>query len=166
GTFSELWKEQLKKVGKSGVEFLYNDPRSGEESLVNRMEELIGTSENQLHMAGYLDFEFFSNVKEAHERGVEIKFVTAHPDQQGDGGRVGQAIENYKELLGGNLRYNSLLHTRMLMKDFSEVIIGTADFNRDCKQKYQSGVFTDNPAIVYKFVEFFERMWSDSEEFG
>ena len=85
-------------------------------------------------------------------------------------------IEALKKLekAGAEIKFNNRLHARLMVAYTSYtnnplpqglLVIGSFDFNTECigRERYDAGIMTRNPDLLQSAIDFFQKVWNDSE---
>ena len=74
---------------------------------------------------------------------------------------------------GAEIKLNYRLHARLMIAYTSHLksllngllVLGSFDYNTECigRERYDAGIRTHNPDLVKSAVDFFDKVWNDSE---
>lgn len=61
------------------------------------------------------------------------------------------------------IRYNETIHSRIVIKDDREVLVSSADFNKNSLiDQFNAGISTKDKETVRKAIEYFDNIWGKS----
>ena len=106
-------------------------------------------------------YEEIINIKQQNPD-IIIKIVT-RPKKEVEGLR-GKIAQNVIDLLNiatkGNILQSSMVHSRMVIIDDSEVLVSSSDLTRDqLYDEYNAGIWTSDKETVKKAIDFFENLF-------
>lgn len=135
-----------------------------EKSLFENISRIIKDSKEQLLITTpYLDSTLMDEIIEQFKQGVEIKILTRPRNEMiNKDSRV--AFDYLQENLKQLLRVNTYIHSRIIIKDKTEVLVSSADLLRDSfRTLFNAGITTTEKNIVKKTLDYFDKVWAKSK---
>lgn len=136
----------------------------------SKIGQIIQSCENSLRIStlqmDMLHDDIFNRL--AIDEEIDVRILTNTGTASGPRTKMKKAVMNeLVDRLGGDVREDRLVHTRMVIGDSKHTVISTADLTRDQLQdSYNAGIYTKNPEVVQAATDFFESMWEDANPRG
>lgn len=158
-TIVESW-ENDKKI----IKILPGIPITNNQ-LSKRIKQLISESKTSLKIISpHTDLHLFDDISEAVKRGVNVELIIRNLDQQNTA-PTQQAFPYLQKILGKNLKSNTKIHTRLIIKDNSEAIIMSSDIDQNSMQNLiNCGIEISDSTPISELNNFFKEIWLASHE--
>lgn len=132
-----------------------------DKSLLKQSEKMIETThENLKIITPYIDMSLISLLLEKFDSGTNIRIITkSRSDFSGKSAK--EAFDNLKRKLGVNHKENSLIHSRILIKDDSEILVSSSDLTQDSLLgQFNAGIVSKDKHMIQKLSNYFENVWN------
>lgn len=132
-----------------------------DKSLLKQSEKMIKTaSENLKIITPYIDMSLISLLLEKFDSGTHIRIITrSGKDFSGKSSK--EAFDHLKRKLGINHKDNSLIHSRIIIKDDSEILVSSSDLTQDSLlSQFNAGIVSKDMNVIKKLIDYFESVWN------
>lgn len=132
-----------------------------DKSLLKQSEKMIETThENLKIITPYIDMSLILLLLEKFDSGTNIRIITrSRSDFSGKSAK--EAFDNLKRKLGVNHKENSLIHSRILIKDDSEILVSSSDLTQDSLLgQFNAGIVSKDKHMIQKLSNYFENVWN------
>lgn len=167
-------KIEQEQQSKSSPEFTTTLPSTRFEDrrteIKSKIEHVIQSCEDSLLIStlqmDMLHDDIFNRL--AVDEDISVRILTNTGTASGPRTKMKKAVMNEMvNRLGGNVREDRLVHTRMVIGDDEHAVISTADLTRDqLLDSYNAGIYTRNVDVVQEATSLFESMWDNAEPRG
>lgn len=143
---------------------VYFSPKGG---IRQRLVAAIRSAKASIDIAVYhiTSFELADTLGAAKARGVRIRILTDQEKLQAGGGAY-RIVERHRipiRTLGSS--DDGLMHHKFAIVDERVVVTGSYNWTQSAERaNYENLVFLDDPALVARFTEEFQRLWRLSRE--
>ena len=135
-----------------------------DKSLLEQSQNMIeSASDNLKIITPYIDMSLILPLLEKFDDGVDIQIITrSRNDFSGKSSK--EAFDHIKQKLGNGHKYNSLIHSRVIIKDNYEALVSSSDLTQDSLlSQFNAGiVFTDKKTIK-KLYDYFANVWNNKK---
>ena len=140
-----------------------------ETQIKDKLKEMLNKASSCVLICSRFITEFWADIiKLKNDKpAIDIRIITVPKSEgkqyKGDGKKfIEPAFDGLQRTLEGNFRTNALLHSRLYIID-DEVLVSSADITPEQLEKeYNAGVWTKDENTLKTAIEFFERIWEDS----
>lgn len=139
-----------------------------ETQIKEKIKEMLNNATFRILICSRFITEFYGDIIKLKKEKptIDIRIITVPKGEniRGDGKRFwGPAFDGLQRTLGGNFKNNVILHSRLYIID-NEVLVTSADMTSEQLEKeYNAGVWTKDEKTVKNAIEFFEKIWDESE---
>ena len=141
-----------------------------ESQIKDKLKDMFNKASSRVLICSRFITEFWADIVKLKndEPKIDIRILTVPKSEgkqyKGDGKKfIEPAFDGLQRTLEGNFRTNALLHSRLYIID-DEVLVSSADITPEQLEKeYNAGVWTKNETTLEMAIEFFEKIWEDSE---
>lgn len=133
----------------------------------DKIMKMFREAKTEVLIASLFTDMMYEDIINIANRGLSVRIVMRPgKDAKGLRERINKnVVELLKMATKGNVRTNEICHTRMIIVDSREVLVSTADLTRDqLYDEFNAGIWTQHAETVCNAVDFFENLWSESEE--
>jgi|SRR5579872_5049460 len=115
-------------------------------------------------LSPYVDMYLVKPLLGQHEKGVKIFMVTRDINEVQDRKQNREALKYFQKALGINHKVNSLIHSRIIIRDELDALVSSADLTQDSlRLNYNTGIILSDPVLVQKLVNYFNQAFKDSK---
>ena len=172
GDFDKLKRKKEKfdilktESPETKIELLYK--MGVHRSYHTKVKEMIETSKKSIYLCGWIDDTFTPDLNKKFQDDVEIKIITHKIDKSGDirdkQSKINACNWAWNTLGKNNFTYGKI-HGRFLIKDDSEAIIGSADFDRELGTgRIDFGIWTNDKIVIAELIKLFSSLFEASRK--
>ena len=135
-----------------------------DKSLLEQSQNMIeSASENLKIITPYIDMSLILPLLEKFDNGVDIQIITrSKNDFSGKSSK--EAFDHIKQKIGNMHKHNSLIHSRVIIKDNSVALVSSSDLTQDSLlSQFNAGIVTTNEKIIKKLSDYFENVWNNKK---
>lgn len=132
-----------------------------DKSLLKQSEKMIETASESLKIiTPYIDMSLISLLLEKFNSGIHIRIITrSQKDFSGKSSK--EAFDHLKRKLGIDHKDNPLIHSRIIIKDNSEILVSSSDLTQDSLlSQFNAGIVSKDDAMIQKLTDYFESVWN------
>lgn len=135
-----------------------------DKSLLEQSQNMIeSASDNLKIITPYIDMSLILPLLEKFDNGVDIQIITrSRNDFSGKSSK--EAFDYIKQKLGNGHKYNSLIHSRLIIKDNYEALVSSSDLTQDSLlSQFNVGIVTTDEKIIKKLSNYFTNVWNNKK---
>jgi hypothetical protein len=150
----------------SKPKFLHTSPSFGEKLFVKQIEPTISRfiffTEKILRISSpYI--ELFNDIilnKLKHDE-IELRILTRDIGQQSSPAK--RIIKDLNKRTNGAVKFESKLHSRMIIRDNIEMLVSSSDLNSDSlTNQFNAAIWTTDIRAVKEGIEYFDNIWENA----
>ncbi len=169
------WKETLtnQRIERTKPHFIHTSPifdqRMHVKDIYVKIKDMLNSAETEIKiLSPFVDviYEDIVNLAENNPK-LSIKLITRPSrDIQGMRERIAKnVLDLLKIATRGNLKTNEILHARIIIVDYKEALISSADLTRDqLIDEFNAGIWVRDKETVKRATDFFDNIWKQSEK--
>lgn len=157
----QVWQSMFSKEYEKAIGFHHTllAQTPVRRDVTKAIEALLSEAKTTIRIVGWVDSQYLDKLHDAKNRGVAIKAIVKKPDDNRS------AVDRVVETIGReNMVNNGSCHSRFLVVDDKEAIVGTADFNApSASGHYEVAIQSNEPSFVLGLISHFNEVWEDSQ---
>jgi len=157
-----LVKEKWEPIDSKPL--VYSSSDLANNSLSKKIREMISTANKNLKIISpYTDLHLIEEFLNAVKLNVEVLLIIRNDkDFQTHDTKV--AFPRLQKLLQKNLKTNSHIHARLIIKDGKEAMLMTSDLQQESMQNLiNCGIFLKDTKALADLIDFFNEVWNSSK---
>ena len=157
----EEWDVEKENEDKFEDSELFTTVPPYDKSLLQQSEKMINNAtENLKIITPYIDMSLISLLLEKFDSGIHIRIITrSRNDFSGKSSK--EAFDHLKRKLRENHKDNSLIHSRVIIKDESEILVSSSDLTQDSLlSQFNAGIVSRDTNIIQQLRDYFENVWN------
>lgn len=157
----QVWQSMFSKEYEKAIGFHHTllAQTPVRRDVTKAIEALLAEARASIRIVGWVDTQYLDKLHDAKNRGVAIKAIVKKPDE--NRGAVDRVVDTIGQ---ENMVNNGSCHSRFLVVDDREAIVGTADFNApSASGHYEVAIQSNEPSFVLGLISHFTEVWEDSQ---